>query len=86
MHVNRNWKAKKGLIRVSMDVENGVINNIKISGDFFMFPEESINELENMLKGSKIDNIKSIIDKFYNEGIITPGVEPQDFVNAIAGE
>ncbi len=83
MRINNNWKAKKGLIRVSMDIDNGVIRDISISGDFFMFPEESIGKLEDMLKNSRLDDVSSIVHKFYSLDVITPGVEPDDFIRAL---
>ncbi|PYB68764.1 lipoate--protein ligase [Thermoplasma sp. Kam2015] len=83
MRYTRNWKAKKGLIRVTLDLEGNTIKDIHISGDFFMFPENSINDLEDMLKGSDVNSVAEIVKKFYQRGITTPGVDPEDFVKAL---
>ena len=108
MRYTRNWKAKKGLIRVTLDLEGNTIKDIhisgdffmfpensindlegntikdiRISGDFFMFPENSINDLEDMLKGSDVNSVAEIVKKFYQRGITTPGVDPEDFVKAL---
>nr|3R07_C Chain C, Putative lipoate-protein ligase A subunit 2 [Thermoplasma acidophilum DSM 1728] len=83
MMYSKNWKAKKGLIRVTLDLDGNRIKDIHISGDFFMFPEDSINRLEDMLRGSSIEKINDIIRDFYNQGVITPGVEPEDFIQAL---
>ena len=42
------------LIKVSLGVEDGRIVDIKVTGDFFMHPEEKIEELENTLTGVRI--------------------------------
>lgn len=39
------------IVCVSGDVLNGVIFDIKICGDFFLFPNEKIVDLENGIKG-----------------------------------
>ncbi|WP_297217814.1 lipoate protein ligase C-terminal domain-containing protein [Thermoplasma sp.] len=83
MRYTKNWKAKKGLIRVTLDLEGNTIKDIHISGDFFMFPENSINDLEDMLKGSDVNSVAEIVKKFYQRGITTPGVDPEDFVKAL---
>ena len=48
-----------------------------------MFPENSINDLEDMLKGSDVNSVAEIVKKFYQRGITTPGVDPEDFVKAL---
>jgi len=83
MHIERNYKAKKGLIRINMDVENNIIKYIKISGDFFMFPQDAINNFEKMLININVNNVSNTVKKFYCNGIITPGVEPEDFIKAL---
>jgi len=79
------YKAAK-LIKISMDVENGVIISIKITGDFFMYPEEAIRGLENALIGASLDveDLKSRISKFILENNVEiPMISVMDLVNAI---
>jgi len=79
------YKAAK-LIKISMDVENGVIIGIKITGDFFMYPEEAIRGLENALIGASLDveDLKSRISKFILENNVEiPMISVMDLVNAI---
>lgn len=79
-------KASKGLIRVSVDVENNIIKGIVISGDFFMHPEDKLWDLERSLIGVEVDrsSVLTSIQRFYQEnGVLTPGVEPEDFTEAI---
>ncbi len=48
-------KTKKGLIRVKVFLEDNKIKDITIEGDFFIYPEDKIWELEEYLKGTPID-------------------------------
>src|SRR5215213_8703859 len=55
------YKSKK-LIKVSLeyDEDNKIVNSITITGDFFLYPEETLDELEVSLIGTKLgkDDIK----------------------------
>jgi hypothetical protein len=77
------YKAKGGVIRVALDA-GVVINKIKITGDFFLFPEESIERLEDALVGSGTSEgeLLKIINNFY-ENIDSYGILPGDIVKAI---
>jgi hypothetical protein len=81
------YKAEKGLIRVSAEIEGGSIAEIRITGDFFMLPERSVLLLESMLKGKAFDRqaISGALDAFYASGIDTPCVTKDDFLAAISG-
>ena len=46
-----NYKAPGGkLVRVRLREEQGLIRSVKITGDFFLIPEEVLGKLENMLE------------------------------------
>jgi lipoate---protein ligase len=38
-------------------LQDGIINSITITGDFFVYPEESLDELEASLIGTKLEKI-----------------------------
>lgn len=85
--INRMYKAKGGLIKTRIELENEKIKNVKIFGDFFFYPEDKLFELEKELIGKNKNEILDIIEKFYKKnGIESPGVEPKDFINAFFGE
>ena len=51
------YKVPNGkLLKIYLDYDKRslIINNINIMGDFFVYPEESIEKIENKLKKSKI--------------------------------
>lgn len=80
------YKAAKGLIRVRLEMEDEVIKNLEISGDFFLYPEDMLWELERFLVGKKVarKSLTAEILGFYDHfGVKSPGVEPEDFANVI---
>ncbi len=84
------YKAKGGLIRSAQEVENTVIKDIDISGDFTFYPKKRLSDLEDTIKETrrKEKEITPKIEEFYEKsGVQVPGVEPQDITKAIqAGE
>ena len=80
------YKAAKGLIKVKAEVKSGHLSEIHISGDFFMHPEEQLNNLESALKGSPIEENmlkKGVLDFFKSTGCILVGVTPESFIHVI---
>lgn len=72
------------LLSCELDIEDEVIKTIKISGDFFMHPEDAINELEETLLGTPIQSYQNRILKFFEKRKITLyGVSQQDFITVI---
>jgi len=81
------YKAPGGkLVRVRLREEQGVIRSIKITGDFFLIPEESLGKLEKMLEDVPLREaeLRLLIDRFFRgTGAQGLGVSPGDFVKAI---
>lgn len=78
-------KARK-LIRVSAELVGNKIQEIIVSGDFFMVPEESFKDLELALRSTILerDTILSVVQSFYKKTKVqTPGLSQEDFVEAI---
>ena len=59
-------KKIKGGKTVKLDVviDDGKIRDIVISGDFFVYPQEALEELENKLKGCSLNEAKSILKEY----------------------
>jgi hypothetical protein len=87
MHVNTIYKAPKGIIRISAEVNDNKMSNVRITGDFFMVPEDSILTLEKYLEGTKLEytSVSDAVNKFYLSGVMTPMVTKLDLVTAIMG-
>jgi lipoate-protein ligase A len=78
-------KAKKGLIRVEFDEKDGKAENVKITGDFFIYPEEIVQELEKRLEGHRIEELEGIIDEFFamRLDVEMPYINIEDFKIAL---
>jgi len=81
------YKAPGGkLVRVRMEEKNGEIETIRISGDFFLVPEDQLSKLEKMLIGAplKARELKLLVDRFFVATRVKGlGVSPDDFVQAV---
>ena len=86
------YKVKGGkMIKVQLTQRDGKIEWVKITGDFFLHPEDLIEEMERMLIGSPVkeEKINNSIKEFIKERKATfLGVAPEDFTQCImmAGE
>jgi lipoate-protein ligase A len=85
--LSADYKAPGGkMVRVRLTEKDGRIETLKISGDFFLVPEESLSKLEKMLVDTRLDEgeLKLLVDRFFRgtqaQGL---GVSPDDFVKAI---
>lgn len=72
------------LVAVELEVVQNELRDIKIYGDFFMHPEESIKDLERTLKNTNKKEIEQkIIDFFKIKDITLVGIQPKDFTHVI---
>jgi hypothetical protein len=79
-------KSKGGLIRSFVKTENGIITDISISGDFFLFPEDAFFKMIQDLKGIpaiREDIVQKIQEVYIKENIQSPGTVPADFAESI---
>lgn len=81
------FKSHK-LIRVALEYDEvgNTINSIRIAGDFFLYPEEALEALEEDLIGTKLqkDSLCREIDKSL-ENIETYGIDSLSLTEAILG-
>lgn len=79
-------KAPGGLIRADLEVREGTLATVSLSGDFFFYPEHKLSELERALTGVSVEDAPRIVRRFYDEhGIESPGVTPADLGDVITG-
>lgn len=79
-------KAPKGVIKVELEISDGAISTISLSGDFFLYPEEAIEDLERTLVGVKAEkeSLLAAVVKFYRSTkVVTPMLEPEHWAEAI---
>jgi len=81
------YKSKK-LIRVSLEYDelNNKIHLIRITGDFFLYPEESLDKLEANLVGTILekDSIKQKIKNCLDDSEVF-GFDSESMTEAILG-
>jgi lipoate---protein ligase len=78
------YKAPGGLIRATVEVQDGVIAGVSLSGDFFFYPAPQLADLEAALAGVRVDEVEQVIARFYAEhGIQSPGVTPADLARVL---
>ena len=79
------FKAPKGVIKAEVEVTDGRISKLSLSGDFFMYPEDALEQLERRLIGVPVgrENLLAVVKEFYSGGVQTPMVEPEHWVEAI---
>ena len=87
-HVYAITKSPGGIIRVSLSIDSmaNTIKTILITGDFFIYPQRAIPDLEAALKGCNCDydSISYIVvDVWRREDVQIPGVEVRDIVDLI---
>lgn len=72
------------LIRAHLSVIEGRIRRVVITGDFFLHPEDTLEQLEKKLLGSNIEEIGNIIKQFFTESkAVLVGVGVKDFSEVI---
>lgn len=83
--IESDHKAGK-LIRLRAEMQRDKILEVNITGDFFIIPKEAVSELEELLKGIRLDE-RALLDvtedyylKYKPE---SPGVTPKDIVDAL---
>jgi len=83
--VHRMYKAPGGLIRAILEVRDGILTSVSLSGDFFLYPEEKLLDLEAALENTPVEGAESVVMQFYaDHSIESPGVAPQDFAQVLA--
>lgn len=57
MRYHGQFKAPGGkLVVAEFDVADGQLANVRITGDFFLFPDDAIHVIANSLNGATIDD------------------------------
>lgn len=81
-------KAPGGLMRLSAVSNEGKLEDVHISGDFFFFPAGKLVELEQAFTALPItmdDVIRTVIQFYDANKVESPGITAEDFAALIAG-
>lgn len=78
------YKSPSGLIRAEVETEGDLITKVTFTGDFFVYPEESLANLEDHLIKIKKDKVLENIKDFYRKNEInSPRIGPKDWFTAV---
>ena len=80
-------KTPGGLIRITARLRENRIDDISISGDFTIFPQSAVSEIETALKGVPADAqaVLAVVRGFYhNRPAQSPGLEPEHWAEAFS--
>ncbi|MCD6593167.1 biotin--protein ligase [Candidatus Bathyarchaeota archaeon] len=87
------YKVKGGkMIKIQLTLENKkIIKDLRITGDFFLHPEETIEDIEKALRGcslSKEELVRIIKETLTSKRAVLLGASPEDLARCIimAGE
>ena len=89
MHVEITHKIPQGkLVRISLDFDTTILQNIKICGDFFIHPEETIEEMERALYHLPVETAETRIQQLLDRAVHTKnaqliGVDTQNIAKLI---
>lgn len=82
---NIDYKVEDGkLLRIQVDIRDNIIKDIKIYGDFFIYPETAIFEIERLLIDKNLNVVANFLDNFIKkENIKIIGFSPKDLQKAL---
>ncbi len=82
--VHKIHKAQGGLIKAAFQVNEGRFANVRLSGDFFCFPEEAISWLEARIENRAVEDVPDLLASFYaEEDVETPGIRVDDWMQVL---
>ena len=76
-------------MKLHAKVEEGVFTYVKLTGDFFIHPEESVEDLEGAIMGKESgseDLRNSITDYFDREDVEVYGLSPDSLFDVLSKE
>jgi lipoate-protein ligase A len=82
------WKAPGGLVRADATVRDGRLEGVELTGDFFIFPHEALEELEAALGGVEMERAaveRAAATVLERPDVEALGVGPKDVANALLG-
>lgn len=86
--VQKAVKLPGGLVHLTADKRDGRIYDVHLSGDFFIYPQHAVPELEKALEGAEFDLTAltmTIADFFKDHAIEAPGIAPEALAEAMVG-
>jgi hypothetical protein len=68
-----------------LSFSEGKIDCFRLTGDFFLFPEESIEALERALTGCYLSEYAAVVRRFF-DGVNAIGISADDVIELIGSD
>lgn len=82
--VQKLHKSAGGLLRTEFQKDEGRYKEVRISGDFFCYPKDTIDRLTNEIEDTQTDKLHHVLKSFYDKGgFEMPGVDVEDWVRVL---
>ncbi|KYC44635.1 MAG: Lipoate-protein ligase A subunit 2 [Candidatus Methanofastidiosum methylothiophilum] len=73
------YKREGGkLIGVSFNYTQDTFSDVVIYGDFFVFPEEEVDNLEKLIEGRNLSQVLDLIEDFFLSSVEVYGITKED--------
>jgi hypothetical protein len=79
------WKASGGLLRVDAKATDGIILEVRVTGDFFVYPRVAVDELEGAMAGVPLDRgatVEAAASVLEREDVEAVGFTSEDLARA----
>ena len=77
-------KASGGLVRADFAINNGIFEEVSLSGDWFCFPADGVETLEKGLEGTTVVGAAETLANLIKEHRVeTPGVSLEDWLTVL---
>lgn len=74
------------LLKVAVRSKGGIIEDVRVTGDFFVYPEEALELLEARLKGRNAQNVGEILkEEIKSLNITIIGFKLEQLISMIEG-
>ncbi len=80
--LQRVHKAPGGLLRATLELKDGRLEQVSLSGDFFCYPQNAVEELERRLTGAPLEKAGEVLESFYATRVEIPGVTIADWLGS----
>jgi len=84
--LQRVHKAPGGLLRATLVLKGGLLEQVSLSGDFFCYPMEALERLEGRLTGAPLGKAAELLEAFYAGGVEFPGVAVADWLEVLGAK
>jgi lipoate-protein ligase A len=84
--LRRMHKSPGGLLRATLVLKDGHLEQVTLSGDFFCYPQNAVEELERRLSDAPLEQAGEVLEAFYATRVEIPGVTVADWLEVLGAK